>query len=145
MEKTPLVTPLTKTRRDELAARLKHHGLRTTLPRLMLADLLFAHGNRHVTAEKLHTEARAAGLKVSQATIYNTLNQFSEAGLLREVQVDQARSYFDTNLDAHHHFYVEEEGLLIDIPQQAIALERLPESPQGFAITGVDVVIRLSK
>lgn len=138
-------TPLTDTRRDELAARLKAHGLRTTLPRLMLADLLFAQGNRHVTAEKLYAEARAAGLKVSQATIYNTLNQFSAAGLLREVQVDQARSYFDTNLDDHHHFYVEEEGQLIDIPQEAIALERLPDSPKGFSIAGVDVVIRLTK
>jgi len=145
MVSTPSTTSLTDTRRDELAARLKAHGLRTTLPRLMLADLLFAQGNRHVTAEKLHAEARAAGLKVSQATIYNTLNQFSEAGLLREVQVDQARSYFDTNLDEHHHFYVEEEGRLIDIPQEAIALERLPESPEGFAIAGVDVVIRLSR
>lgn len=140
-----VTTALTETRREALAARLKAHGLRTTMPRLMLADLLFASGNRHVTAEKLYGEARRAGLKVSQATIYNTLNQFSEAGLLREVQVDQARSYFDTNLDDHHHFYVEEEGRLIDIPKQAIALERLPDSPKGFAIAGVDVVIRLSK
>ena len=145
MVNTPLTTSLSGTRRDELAARLKAHGLRTTLPRLQLADLLFAHGNRHVTAEKLHAEAREAGLKVSQATIYNTLNQFSEAGLLREVQVDQARSYFDTNLDDHHHFYVEEEGRLIDIPEQAIALERLPDSPKGFSVAGVDVVIRLKK
>ncbi len=138
-------TQISVTRRDALSARLKAKGLRTTVPRLQLAGLLFAQGNRHVTAEKLHAEARAAGLKISQATIYNTLNQFCDAGLLREVQVDQARSYFDTNLDDHHHFYVEDEGRLIDIPQDAIALERLPDSPQGFSIAGVDVVIRLQK
>ena len=138
-------SPLTDTRREALSLKLKAHGLRTTTPRLMLADLLFSHGNRHVTAETLHAEARHIGLKVSQATIYNTLNQFSEAGLLREVRVDQARSYFDTNMDDHHHFYVAEEGRLIDIPQEAIALERLPKSPQGFAIAGVDVIIRLAK
>lgn len=138
-------TQINMARRDELAARLKAKGLRTTMPRLQLADILFAQGNRHVTAEKLYAEARAAGLKISQATIYNTLNQFCDAGLLREVQVDQARSYFDTNLDDHHHFYVEDEGRLIDIPQDAIALERLPDSPQGFSIAGVDVVIRLQK
>lgn len=138
-------TQINMARREELAARLKAKGLRTTMPRLQLADLLFAQGNRHVTAEKLYAEARAAALKISQATIYNTLNQFCDAGLLREVQVDQARSYFDTNLDDHHHFYVEDEGRLIDIPQDAIALERLPDSPQGFSIAGVDVVIRLQK
>ena len=138
-------TQINMARREELAARLKAKGLRTTMPRLQLADLLFAQGNRHVTAEKLYAEARAAALKISQATIYNTLNQFCDAGLLREVQVDQARSYFDTNLNDHHHFYVEDEGRLIDIPQDAIALERLPDSPQGFSIAGVDVVIRLQK
>lgn len=136
---------LSKTRQTALGERLKQGGLRTTRPRLLLADLLFAHGNRHVTAEKLHAEAQAAGLKISQATIYNTLNQFVEAGLLREVQVDRTRSYFDTNLDTHHHFYVEEDGDLIDIPENAIALDRLPDSPEGYAIAGVDVVIRLRK
>jgi Fur family iron response transcriptional regulator len=129
----------------ELGERLKTCGLRTTQPRLLLADLLFRDGNRHVTAEKLHGEARAAGLKISQATIYNTLNQFVEAGLLREVQVDRARSYFDTNVHSHHHFYVEDEGRLIDIPTDAIALERLPDSPEGFEVAGVDVIIRLAK
>lgn len=136
---------LSKTRQAELGEKLKQGGLRTTRPRLLLAELLFAHGNRHVTAEKLHAEAQAAGLKISQATIYNTLNQFVEAGLLREVQVDRTRSYFDTNLDRHHHFYVEEDGDLIDIQEDAIALDRLPDSPNGYTIAGVDVVIRLRK
>lgn len=134
---------LTSARRDQLAQKLKSHGLRTTMPRLQLADLLFAKGNRHLTADMLYAEARAAGLSVSQATIYNTLNQFSEAGLLREVQVDKTRSYYDTNLDAHHHFYVVKDGLLIDIERDAVALAKTPQTPDGFCVTGVDIVIRL--
>ena len=131
--------------RAVLAQKLKDHGLRTTTPRLMLAELLFAGGNRHITAEALFSEARAASLKVSQATIYNTLNQFCDAGLLREVQVDQERSYFDTNMSDHHHFYVEAEGRLIDIEQDAVALAKLPDAPDGFSVSGVDIVIRLEK
>ena len=127
------------------AAQLKAAGLRTTRPRLALADLLFAKGDRHVTADQLYSEAQAAGLSISQATIYNTLNQFQEAGLLREVQVDPSRSYFDTNTSEHHHFYVEEEGRLMDIEKHAISIDRLPESPQGFRVAGVDIVIRLTK
>lgn len=138
------LSELSPMRRDQLAQKLKSHGLRTTRPRLQLADLLFAKGNRHLTADMLYAEARAAGLSVSQATIYNTLNQFSEAGLLREVQVDKTRSYYDTNLDAHHHFYVEENGLLIDIDRNAVALAKTPETPDGFSVTGVDIVIRLA-
>ena len=119
---------LSADRRLALTAKLKAHGLRTTKPRLLLADLLFSGGNRHVTADGLFAEARRAGLRVSQATIYNTLNQFCEAGLLREVQVDQARSYFDTNLDDHHHFYVEADGRLIDIDADAVVLDKLPKN-----------------
>jgi Fur family iron response transcriptional regulator len=87
----------------------------------------------------------AAGLKISQATVYNTLNQFHAAGLLRQVQVDQARSYFDTNIDAHHHFYVEEEARLIDIAAQQVDVARLPDSPKGYDIDRVEVIIRLDK
>ena len=130
---------------DWLAARLKATGLRTTRPRLALADLLFGKGDRHITAEQLYGEARAAGLSVSQATIYNTLNQFHAAGLLREVQVDPSRSYFDTNTSDHHHFYIEEEGRLIDIEKQAIPIASLPDSPDGFQISDVEIIIRLRR
>ena len=128
-----------------IVAKLKSAGLRTTRPRVALAHLLFGQGDRHITAEALHSEARAAGLSISKATIYNTLNQFHEAGILREVQVEKARSYFDTNISDHHHFYVEGEGRLIDIEQNAISVDKLPSSPEGFRVTGVDVVIRLTK
>ena len=136
---------LSAARRAALSDRLKAHGLRTTTPRLVLADLLFGAGDRHITAEALYGEARQAGLKVSQATIYNTLNQFCDAGLLREVQVDQARSYFDTNLDEHHHFYVEAEGRLIDIDRDAVQLGKVPQAPGGFNVAGIDIIIRLEK
>tara|TARA_B110000971_G_scaffold219404_2_gene260453 strand:+ start:1200 stop:1640 length:441 start_codon:yes stop_codon:yes gene_type:complete len=127
------------------AAHLRAAGLRTTRPRLALAHLLFEKGDRHVTADQLYSEAQAAGLSISQATIYNTLNQFQEAGLLREVHVDPSRSYFDTNTSEHHHFYVEAEGRLMDIEKHAISIDRLPESPEGFCVAGVDIVIRLTK
>lgn len=132
-------------KRDVLIEKLSRAGLRITKPRLQLAELLFADGNRHVTAEKLFDEARAGGLSVSQATVYNTLNQFQEAGLLRHVQVDHIRSYFDTNLEAHHHFYVEDDAQLIDIETGAVDVTRLPDTPQGYDVERVEVVVRLAK
>ena len=93
----------------------------------------------------LHEEARNAGLSVSQATIYNTLNQFLSAGLLSEVIVDHARSYFDTNVTEHHHFFIEDEARLIDIPLDEVVLSTLPDAPSGYYPTGVDVVIRLDR
>ena len=128
---------------SKLSVKLRQAGLRTTKQRLALADILFSHGNRHVTAEILHAEARSAGLGVSQATIYNTLNQFHEAGLLREVVVEQGRSYFDTNLEDHHHFYVESQNQLIDIAKHEISIGSLPKAPAGYEPSGVDVIVRL--
>ena len=91
-------------------------GLRPTRQRVALAELLFGGPHRHVSAEQLHSEATEAHVGVSLATIYNTLHQFHEAGLLREVAVDASRSYFDTDTSDHHHFYVEDEQRMIDIP-----------------------------
>src|SRR5216110_328279 len=85
--------------------RLRRVGLRPTRQRVALARLLFNGGDRHVTAEQLHGEAAAAAIRVSLATIYNTLHQFTDRGLLREVVVEAGRSYFDTNIDDHHHFF----------------------------------------
>ena len=123
--------------------RLKDVGLRPTRQRLALARLLFESGDRHVTAEQLHNEALGADSRVSLATVYNTLNQFTEAGLLREVVVEPGRSYFDTNTGEHHHFYHEHSGELQDIPRDAIQLNRLPEPPSGQAIRSVEVIIRV--
>ena len=125
--------------------RLRHAGLRPTRQRVELAGLLFKDCDRHVTAESLHDEVTGAGLKVSLATVYNTLHQFTEAGLLRQVIVDAARSYFDTNTGDHQHFFLESEGLLIDIPGESIAVAGVPAPPAGLSVDRVDVVVRVRR
>lgn len=122
---------------------LRRSGLRPTRQRLALAQLLFAGGDRHVTAEMLHADAVAAGQRVSLATVYNTLHQFKRAGLLRELAIDGARTVFDTNTSNHNHFYIESDGHLLDIPGDAIHVDGLPEPPEGMRISHIDVVVRL--
>lgn len=126
-----------------LIERLKQAGMRPTRQRLALARLLFGERDRHLTAEQLHGEALEADVRVSLATVYNTLHQFTRAGLLREVVVEAGRSYFDTNTDDHHHFYFEKTGELQDIPGEALSLTTLPAPPGGAKVRRVDVVIRL--
>ncbi len=123
--------------------RLRGAGLRPTRQRLALAKLLFEGGDRHLTAEMLHDEARAAGVGVSLATVYNTLHQFQDAGLLREIVVDAGRSYFDTNMLTHHHFFCEDTGDLVDIPADQVQINALPEPPAGKTIDRVDVVVHV--
>jgi Fur family iron response transcriptional regulator len=123
--------------------RLRRVGLRPTRQRLALARLLFDQDNRHVTAEQLHGEASEAAVRVSLATVYNTLHQFTAAGLLNEVVVEPGRSYFDTNVDDHHHFFFEDSGRLQDIPGNTVLVSEMPEAPSGTAIRRVDVIIRL--
>ncbi len=131
--------------RTLLKQRLHGAGLRATRQRLELGELLFQGEHRHVTAEQLHSEARYTGIQVSLATVYNTLNQLTAAGLLREIGVDPQRSYFDTNTSNHHHFFHADEGRLEDIPAEQIDVGRLPPAPKGTRIAGVDVVIRVSR
>jgi len=123
---------------------LRGAGLRPTRQRLALARLLFDKGDRHVTAEQLHGEAVSAAVPVSLATVYNTLHQFIAAGLLREVVVNPGRSYFDTNVSDHHHFFLEDSGRLVDIPGDRIDVSNVPAPPTGTAIRRVDVIIRVS-
>ena len=123
--------------------RLKRAGLRPTRQRLALAKLLLENEHRHVTAEDLFHEAREQGVHVSLATIYNTLHQFTSAGLLREVVVDMGQSYFDTNTSHHHHFFDEATGRLSDIPEDHIEISRLPVPPSGQEIDRVEVIVRL--
>jgi Fur family iron response transcriptional regulator len=125
--------------------RLSAVGLRPTRQRLALARLLFDSGDRHVTAEQLHQQAVNGGVKVSLATVYNTLNQFTASGLLREVAVDARRSYFDTNTDLHHHFFNQDTAELTDISGDAVAVSHLPAPPDGTVIDGVDVIIRVRR
>ncbi|MDB5562973.1 MAG: transcriptional repressor [Hyphomicrobiales bacterium] len=128
-----------------LTAVLRMAGLRPTRQRVALAELLFAGEHRHVSAEQLHAEANVSRVNVSLATIYNTLHQFRTAGLLREVAIDASRSYFDTDTSDHHHFYLEDEQRVIDIPTSAIVIQGLPEAPAGMVVTHVDVVVRVKK
>lgn len=121
---------------------LRNAGLRPTRQRLSLAKLLF-HGDehRHVTAERLHEEAMMDGVKVSLATVYNTLHQFTQAGLLTELVVDSERTYFDTNTDAHHHFYNQRTGALYDIPGDGMVVSCLSSPPDGTEVKAVRVMV----
>jgi len=122
--------------------KLTAAGLRPTRQRIALGGILFGAGDRHVTAEELHAEAERAGVRVSLATVYNTLHQFTGAGLLREVAIEGSKTYFDTNTSDHYHFYIENDGQLIDIDEQ-ISIGELPEVPMGKRVSRVDVLIRL--
>ena len=126
-------------------AKLKRAGLRPTRQRTALAKLLFETEDRHVSAEDLHGEARASGIGVSLATIYNTLHQFTNSGLMREVVIEAGRSYFDTNTGDHHHFFHEDTGRLEDIPSDRINVSALPSAPKGTEVSRVDVVVRVSR
>ncbi len=122
---------------------LRAAHLRATRQRLALAKLLFERGDRHVTAEQLHGEAVSAAGRISLATVYNTLHQFVEAGLLGEVAVSSGRTYFDTNVSNHHHLFFEDSGRLLDIPGEQIGISGLPKLPAAAAIRRVDVIIRV--
>jgi len=145
MKKLPQGPNEAETPTGNVAGVLRGAGLRPTRQRVALARLLFAEGDRHVTAERLHEEALASKVTVSLATVYNTLHQFTEAGLLREVAVEGAKTYFDTNTSNHYHFFCERSGRLLDISTGDIHIAGLPEAPEGMAISRVDVLVRLVK
>lgn len=137
--------PYARTDEVDSATELRAVGLRPTQQRLALAELLFAGEDRHVTAETLYEEATSQGVKVSLATVYNTLNQFKDAGLLREVIVHAGKSYFDTKTEAHHHLYDEDSGQIRDVHLEVDeeAIREKVAVPAGKQIAGVDIVIRL--
>ena len=130
---------------NSLKSKLRASGLRPTRQRVSLGWLLFAKGDRHVTAELLYEEAVRAKVPVSVATVYNTLHQFTEAGLLREVAIDGSKTYFDTNISHHHHFFIEGENGLVDIPGTNIDVGTVPDAPEGMEIARVDVIVRLRR
>ena len=127
----------------DVKAMLREVGLRPTRQRMALGWILFGKGDRHLTAEMLYEEATKAKVPVSLATVYNTLHQFTDVGLLRQVAVDGSKTYFDTNTSAHHHFFVEGENALVDIPGPDELLGRMPKAPEGYDIARIDVVVRL--
>ena len=129
----------------DVKAMLREVGLRPTRQRMALGWILFGKGDRHLTAEMLYEEATRAKVPVSLATIYNTLHQFTEVGLLRQVAVDGSKAYFDTNATAHHHFFVEGEDEVLDIPDAEVVIGKAPTPPEGYEIARVDVVVRLRR
>ena len=129
----------------DVKAMLRQVGLRPTRQRMALGWILFAKGDRHITAERLFEEATRAKVPVSLATVYNTLHQFTDVGLLRQVAVDGSKSYFDTNASDHHHFFVEGEDALVDIPEADVIVNKMPSAPEGFDIARIDVVVRLKR
>lgn len=129
----------------DFPAYLREAGLRPTRQRVALARLLFEAGHRHVTAESVHAEVKALRMPVSLATVYNALNQFREAGLLREVVVAPGRSYFDTNTGHHHHFFIEPDGELHDFPSDKVTIAGLPAPPKGTRLSRVDVIVRVRR
>ena len=129
----------------DFTVRLRAVGLRPTRQRVALARLLFEGKHRHVPAEGLHAEVRGTRLPVSLATVYNALNQFRDAGLLREVVVAPGRSYFDTNTGHHHHFFVEPDGELHDFPSDEVTIAGLPPPPKGTRMSRVDVIVRVRR
>ncbi len=128
-----------------ILAVLRMAGLRPTRQRVALAKLLFNKDHRHVCAETLYEEAKNNGAQISLATIYNSLHQFAKVGLLREISVDAGKSYFDTNTSDHHHFYLEDEQRVIDIPMDSLVLKEIPIPPKGMEVTAIDVVMRLKR
>jgi Fur family transcriptional regulator, iron response regulator len=119
-------------------------GIRPTAQRVRIATLLLAEP-QHRSAEQILANLRAAGARVSKATVYNTLNLFAERGLIRQLSVDGSRSWFDSNVDPHYHFHDESSGALIDVPVPAVEFSRLPAPPPGTEVAGIDLVIRLRK
>ena len=129
----------------DVKSMLRDVGLRPTRQRMALGWILFAKGDRHLTAEMLYEEATKAKVPVSLATVYNTLHQFTEVGLLRQVAVDGSKTYFDTNTTAHHHFFVEGDNALLDIPEADVVVGKAPTPPEGYEVARIDVVVRLRR
>lgn len=124
---------------------VKGAGLRPTRQRLAIGTLLFSGEHRHVSADAIHHDALQAGIPLSLATVYNTLNQFADVGLVRRIAVGAGRTYFDTDVGDHQHFYIEDEARIIDIPPCSLRLGDLPAAPPGYRIANVDITIRLRR
>ncbi len=124
--------------------RLVAHGIQPTQQRVEIAQILFARP-QHLSADQVLDQARAAGSRVSKATVYNTLGLFARRGLVREVIVDPSRVFYDSNTSEHHHFYNVDTGDLTDIPAGALSLgpDDLPSAPPGTRAEGVEVIIRV--
>ena len=125
--------------------QLRDAGLKPTRQRVAIADILFKDGHKHISAEDLYSEIERSDMPVSLATVYNTLHQFTKAGLLREVSVDGAKTYFDTNTHEHQHFFVEDTNEVFDVDGIQLSSDDIPNVPDDMEVVRVDVVVRLRK
>jgi Fur family iron response transcriptional regulator len=131
--------------KTSLTARLARAGLRPTAKRLQLAHVLFDGGDKHFTAEQAHEMATKAGMRMSQATVYNTLNQFAAAGLLNRIALDSKRTFFDTNTGDHHHIFYDDDGELVDVPLDQVQVVGTPALKPGESLRRVDVILRVAR
>ena len=122
--------------------KLSKSGIRPTKQRMILAKLLFEKGDRHISAEELFEEVKKENRKISLATIYNTLKQFRNIGLLKELVIDQNKSIYCTNHDSHYHLLIEDENKIIDIPQKNIDLN-IPQIPACLSLHNIDIIVRV--
>ena len=144
-EDAPSTAELTSgARAERYAQRLRERGIQPTAQRLRIAALLFCRA-QHLTAEQILAGLAASGSRVSKATVYNTLNLFAQRGVIRQLELDGARGWFDSNTDPHYHFKDDESGVLIDVPAADVEFKRLPPPPDGMEYAGVDLVIRLRR
>ena len=127
---------------DQVIKKLSNKGIRPTKQRMILAKLLFEKGDRHISAEELYLEVQKEDRKISLATIYNTLKQFTSLGLLKELVIDQNKSIYCSNHDSHYHLYIEDEDKIIDIPQKNIDLN-IPELPACLKFHNIDIIVRI--
>ena len=127
---------------NQAIRKLSANGIRPTKQRMILAKLLFEKGDRHVSVEEIHEEVRKEDRKIALATIYNTLKQFKNLGLLKELVINQNKSIYCTNLDSHYHLYIEDENKIIDIPQKNIDLN-IPEIPACINLHNIDIIVRI--
>jgi Fur family iron response transcriptional regulator len=128
----------------QCARRLAGFGIRPTAQRVRIAGLLLE-SPQHLSAEQILATLRAAGARVSKATVYNTLNLFAERGVIRQLSVDGARTWFDSNVEPHYHFHDMDTGALVDVPVPEVEFARLPALPEGMEMAGIDLVIRVRK
>ena len=127
---------------NKVIKKLSNNGVRPTKQRMVLAKLLFEKGKRHVSAEDLYLEVRKEDRRISLATVYNTLKQFTKLGIIKEVVVDQNKSLYCNNNKYHYHLYIEDEGKVVDIPAENINLD-LPSFPACLNLHNVDVIVRV--
>ena len=128
--------------RADLTSLFARHGILSTPQRVEIAEIMLEKP-QHLSADQIIDRLRTTGSAVSKATVYNTLNLFSERGLVKEVMVDPVRKFYDSTTHAHHHFYNVDSGELSDIPDEAVRFEGLPELPEGTERESVEVLIKL--